>query len=226
MKKYILLFLLFPFFVQAQRMAQKGLPKSGTDNTSAPQKILPPHSSNEGPLWAYYVYQNPSFKVQLSNTTSTMEVGYAFTVSKKGMVYAFNVYAPLAGASYTISFWDGETQQLLKQKKVIIAAKDNFQNIDFDNEAVEILPNKTYVVSINTSINGTAQYNPFYILKRDNPAEKFLPYTYKHITIREGRFCFGKNADNPVFPANSNFYSTNQDVVLGLVDVNYYPTEY
>jgi hypothetical protein len=228
MKKYITLFtLLLPFCLQAQKMMQaKALPKSNADKTSAKQKILPPHSSNEGPLWAYYVNQNPSFKVLLSNTTATMEVGYAFTVSKKGMVYAFNVYAPLANATYTITLWDGDTQQPIKQKKVTIVTKDNFQTIDFDNEAVEIQANKAYVVSMNTSINGTAQYNPYYILKKENAADRFLPYTYKHITLKEGRFCFGKSADQPVYPANTNYYVNNQDVVLGLVDVNYYPTEY
>ncbi len=228
MKKYpIALLLLFPFFLRAQQViSAKVLPKTTVDKTSSQQKIPLPHSSNEGPLWAYYVQQNPSFKVQLSNTSSSMEVGYAFTVSKKGMVYAFTAYTPVANATYTITLWDSYTQQPIKQKKLTTTAKDNFQSIDFDNEAVEIQPNKTYVVSMNTAINGTAQYYPFYILKKDNPAEKFLPYTYKHITLKEGRFCFGKNANTPVYPANTNFYTSNQDVVLGLVDVGYYPTEY
>lgn len=228
MKKYsIVIVFLFPFFLRAQQViSAKALPRTVTDKTSAQQKFPPPHSSNEGPLWAYYVNKNPSFKPQLSNTTSTMEVGYAFTVSKKGMVYAFSAYAPVANATYTITLWDSATQQPIKQKKVTIVTKDNFQTIDFDNEAVEIQANRTYIVSMNTAINGSSQYNPFYILKKDNPAEKFLPYTYKHITLVEGRFSFGKNANNPVYPANKNFYNNNQDVVLGLVDVNYYPTEY
>lgn len=226
MKKYVGLFILLPLFIQAQVMAPKGLPKKNADNTSAPQKILPPHSSNEAPLWALYVQQNAYIKIQQSNTTGALDVGYAFTVSRKGVVYGFTVYSPTANATYTITLWDSATQQPLLQKKITIAAKDNFQSIDFDKEAIEIQANRTYVVSLNTAIIGTAQYYPFYILKKDNAAEKFLPYTYKHLTIVEGRYSFGKNASTPVYPANNNFFVNRQDVLLGLVDVNYYPLEY
>ncbi|MBS1511922.1 MAG: DUF4082 domain-containing protein [Bacteroidetes bacterium] len=228
MKKYIIaVLILSPCLLRAQQViSAKGLPKSTPDKTTAQPKVPPPHSSNEGPLWAYYVKNNPTFKPQLSNTTSAMEVGYAFTVSKKGMVYGFSVYAPVANATYTVTLWDSATQQPIKQKKVTILTKDNFQTINFDNEAVEIQANRTYVVSMNTAINGSTQYYPYYILKKDNPAEKFLPYTYKHITLKEGRYCFGKNANTPVYPANTDYYTSKQDVVLGLVDVNYYPTEF
>ncbi len=89
----------------------------------------------------------------LTNTTNGLpvELGYTFTASDTGTVYQIGLRLPDTGRTYTVSLWDGVTQNLLIQKDVKNAILD-FSYIDLNatNEAVHILANHIYVIGVYT----------------------------------------------------------------------------
>ncbi|MGC4103680.1 DUF4082 domain-containing protein [Ferruginibacter sp.] len=232
MKKISLIVFLLPLFIKAQVYQAKKDAMAPAPVTQAPakdlgqrQQLAMPKRSNEGPVWGFYVTENPSFNVTTSNVVAPMEVGYAFKVSRKGLLYAFSVYMPVNNAAVTVSLWDGTTHQLIKQKKIVTGNKDNFSKVEFENEAVTLDSGKTYVLSMNTAAVVAPNYYQYYLMQKGSNAQNFLPYTYQHITVTEMRYTLAQ-AKVPTYPADNNYYVNGKQVLPGLVDFAYYATQY
>lgn len=78
------------------------------------------------------------------------EIGYGFTSSRPGIVDKLGVMFPDSGKTYTVSLWDGASQQLLVQKNITIIDPSAFNYVDLipTNEFQVILPNHPYVISV------------------------------------------------------------------------------
>lgn len=231
MKKIILIIMILPGFASAQIYQAKKDAAALAPVTKPPYKepgysqMAFPKRSNEAPVWGFYVTENPSFRVTQSNVVGPIEIGYAFKVSRKGKIYAFSAYMPISNATVTISLWDGVTKQLLKQKKMTTGNKDNFSTLEFENEAVTIDSGKIYVVSMNTANTISPNYYQYYLLKKGDNNQNFLPYVYQNVTITEMRYSLSQ-APFPIYPAYNNYYTNGQQVLPGLVDIGFYKIEY
>jgi hypothetical protein len=172
---------------------------------------------------------NP-FKQWLANTGDTatltnsanglpLELGYSFTASDTGTVYQIGLRLPDTGRTYTVSLWDGATQNLLIQKDVKNAII-GFSYIDLNatNEAVHILANHLYVIGVYTVPVGIVGAGPagdnYYAIRRTDQKDIF-PMTEGYITYQHQ---YGKTSYTPAFPDNLSVY---QDFIDGICDIGF-----
>ena len=174
---------------------------------------------------AAYIAANPSITFNTTTTTDIpLEYGTVFQSSKKGIITALGVRMPLAGGVYTVSLWDYDTKQLIKQYQVTNTISTGFNYIDMEakSETVSIPANKKYVVSVFVKAAGQAQPWPYYYILKPGAAgsaESFIPFTQGSLTCTGTQFY--RNA-TPSFPDQPVLHA---DIMNGLPDVNFKATE-
>lgn len=140
-------------------------------------------------------YLKNNYTASISIASSPFELGQIFSTSVKGKIIAIGCKMPLIGR-YHISIWEEKTKKLLQTGTVSIKANymldPTFQNI----EAFEILPNKKYVISINTTSEGTLK--PYYVYS--NP---IMPFTHGSVTMHGSN---GAYSNKPIFPDYNGFH--------------------
>jgi len=181
-----------------------------------------------GPLEQFvagYMAANPSITIGTSNSIDLpQEEGIVFQSAKKGYISALGVRMPVAGGVYTVSLWDYDTKQLLKQYQVTNTVNTGFNYIDMEakGEIVEIPANKKYVASVFVKASGQSQPWPYYnIIKPDGTgsAATFIPFTQGSLT------CLGTQTGRNSVPSFPDQQVLHFDIMDGLCDVNFKATE-
>jgi hypothetical protein len=119
------------------------------------------------------------------------EEGFVFTSSKNGLITALGANMPYVGGTYTVSLWDYDTKQMLKQYPVTIPTMGfGFTYVDMEakSETVPIVANKKYVVSVFIKTIGLEKWPYYYLLMKggNNSAVNFLPFTQGSLTLLNG----------------------------------------
>ncbi|MBI3719218.1 MAG: DUF4082 domain-containing protein [Sphingobacteriales bacterium] len=186
-------------------------------------KALPYYGPLER-LVADYIAANPSVTI---NTTTTidlpLEYGIVFQSSKKGIITGLGVRMPLAGEKYTVSLWDYDTKQLLKQYEVnnIITSGFNYIDMEVRSETIAIAANKKYVASVFVKAAGQPQPWPYYYMLKPGAgsALNYIPFTRGSLTCVGTQFT--RNA-TPSFPDQQVLHA---DIMNGLCDISFKATE-
>ncbi|HEY6064480.1 MAG TPA: DUF4082 domain-containing protein, partial [Chitinophagaceae bacterium] len=172
-----------------------------------------------------FIRNNPDVRVK-TDTASDMprEEGFVFQSSKNGLITSLGVNLPYVGGTYTVSLWDYDTRQLLKQYPVTVTTMGfGFAYVDMEaiSETVPIVANKKYIVSVFIKTNGLARWPFYYLLKSDsnNTAVPFLPFTQGSLTLLNGQTLL---TSSPAFPANQVYH---MDILNGLCDIGFKATE-
>lgn len=164
-----------------------------------------------------YLQEN-SVNVTIHENDLPLEIGYSFTASDTGTIYEIGIRLPEAGKVYTVTLWDGVSKVALIQKdiKVNNASGFSYHDLYSTNEAVDILGNHTYVISVNMvpkNVVGTGG-SSFYDARRADLAAIF-PLTKSYITYQHQ---FNKITSTPAFPDQLIVY---QDYINGLCDIGF-----
>lgn len=152
------------------------------------------------------------------------EEGFVFQSAKNGLITALGVNLPYVGGTYTVSLWDYDTKQLLRQYPVTVMNKGfGFAYVDMEakSEAVAIVANKKYVVSVFIKASGPDKWPYYYLLQSggNNTAIPFLPFTQGSLTLLNGQSMI---TSTPAFPENKVYH---MDILNGLCDVGFKATE-
>jgi Domain of unknown function (DUF4082) len=152
------------------------------------------------------------------------EEGFVFQSSKNGLITALGINIPYVSGTYTVSLWDYDTKQLLKQYPATITTMGfGFTYIDLEakSECVPIIANKKYVVSVFIKTEGLSKWPYYYLLKSggNKTALPFLPFTIGSLTLLNGQTLL---TDAPAFPENPVYH---MDILNGLCDVGFKATE-
>ncbi len=164
-----------------------------------------------------YLQEN-AVNVTVHENNLPVEIGYSFTSSDTGTIYEIGIRLPEVGKVYTVSLWDGVTKTSLIQKdiKVNNATGFSYDDLNSTNEAVHILGNHTYVISVNLVPKNVvgAGGSSFYDARRQDLADIF-PFTKRYITYQHQ---FSKITSTPAFPDQLVVY---QDYINGLCDIGF-----
>ncbi|HVS94891.1 MAG TPA: hypothetical protein VHE54_00345 [Puia sp.] len=164
-------------------------------------------------------------------------VAYAFRSSGYGAVVSLGVKLPGTGYEHMVTLTDSASGQVLAQAEVptINGGHWTYVNLAIVNQAVPIVPDHGYIVSLNSLAVGNAinTYDPgnsIYIINgvylggAGNPVQAIFPFTRGEITFED----FGLTLyDNPlarlplpaVYPAGAGEVQT----APGLVDIGFIP---
>lgn len=182
----------------------------------------------EGPpeqFIAGYIQANASIFINTSSTSDLpLEYGIIFQSAKKGIITAMGIRMPVAGAKYTISLWEHETKQLLKQYKLVNAVSNGFNYMDMEaiSETVGIAANKKYVISVFVQAEGQTQPWPYYFMIKPSgagAAENFIPFTQGSLTCAGTLYT---RYNTPSFPDQPVLHN---DIINGLCDIIFRATE-
>jgi len=170
--------------------------------------------------------RNNSMVTVNEDTASEMprEEGFVFQSSKNGLITALGVNMPYVSGTYTVSLWDYDTRQLLKQYPISIAIKGfGFAYVDLEaiSETIPIVADKKYVVSVFIKTIGLEKWPYYYLLMKggNNSAVNFLPFTQGSLTLLNGQTLL---TSSPAFPENMVYH---MDILNGLCDVGFKATE-
>ncbi|MBS1948155.1 MAG: DUF4082 domain-containing protein [Bacteroidetes bacterium] len=174
--------------------------------------------SRVNPFSQYLQDNGNKVDVTLHENDLPVEIGYSFTASDTGTIYEIGIRLPDSGRVYTVTLWDGVTQAPLIQKDIKVNTTTGFSYDDLSstNEAVHILGNHSYVISVNMTQSGVAGAagDGFYNARRTDQANIF-PLTESYITYQNQ---YNKITPTPAFPDNLVVY---QDFINGLCDIGF-----
>lgn len=170
-----------------------------------------------------FIHDDPAVVVK-TDTAQDMpyEYGYVFQASKNGLIVRLGVQMPNEGAVYTVSLWDYQSQQLIKQYTVTVHGSGfSYADLQAGGNAVPVVAGKKYVVSVFSGQSDISRWPYCYILKRgnSNTAASFLPLTIGTVTILNGQFTI---TPKPAFPSTTVYHT---DILNGLCDIGFKPTE-
>lgn len=184
----------------------------------------PPYYGPLEQLVAGYITTNPSVTI-LSDSARDLPVenGIVFQSSKKGIITGLGVRMPMAGKIYTVSLWDYDTKQLLKQYDVtnVITSGFNYIDMEVKSETIAITANKKYVASVFVKASGQPQPWPYYYMVKSGigSALNYIPFTQGSLTCVGTQFT--RNA-TPSFPDQQVLHA---DIMNGLCDISFKATE-
>ncbi|RYF71350.1 MAG: DUF4082 domain-containing protein [Cytophagaceae bacterium] len=121
-----------------------------------------------------YISSDPTLTAS-SRTSGPWELGVVFSSSVAGKLTELGSKMPEPG-SYRVIVWDYDTKQLLRQKTVEQTSPDKLIMSGVD--ALPLLPNKKYVISINSQAAGT---NKKYGVV--GKSTNFMPFTKGSILV-------------------------------------------
>jgi hypothetical protein len=203
---------------EAQYKQRSSLPA----NQTVKQK---PYYGPSEQLVETFIRNNPDVRVK-TDTASEMprEEGFVFQSSKNGLITSLGVNLPYAGGTYTVSLWDYDSRQLLKQYPVTVTTTGfGFAYVDMEaiSESVPIIANKKYVVSVFIKTDGSSKWPYYYLLRSgvNNTAVPFLPFTQGSLTLLNGQTIL---TSSPAFPVNQVYH---MDILNGLCDIGFKATE-
>lgn len=190
--------------------------------------VAKPWYGPEETLLGAYLNNNDSISFHNEQVAGTpYEWGYVFTASKKGQITKVGVRMPRfvpAGPPatvYTVSLWDYESRQLIKQTTVEIEdIRFNYKELD---SPVPVVANKKYVISVFVRPAGNnAGPWPYYTIIKpglNNTAAPFLPITSGPLTLLTA---LSGSGNSPDFPATISYHT---DILSGLCDFVFVPME-
>lgn len=124
-------------------------------------------------------------------TSGPWELGISFTSSVAGKITQVGSNMPDPGA-YRVLIWDFDARTLLRQKSIEQSAPATL--VMGDVEPLEIVPNKKYVISINSRSGGVNKRYAF-VRKKDN--SDLTPFTKGSILVHNSMY---SAVETPTFP--------------------------
>jgi hypothetical protein len=110
-------------------------------------------------------------------TSGPWELGVVFSTSVAGKITQVGSKMPEPG-SYRVIIWDFDTKAALRQKTVEQTSADKLTLEALD--ALDLTPNKKYVISINSQSSGT---NKKYAFASKTGGTEFMPFTKGSILV-------------------------------------------
>ena len=165
-----------------------------------------------------YIKANPSVIIKVDTIKEIpYELGFVFQSSRKGFISGLGIRMPVAGSIYTVSLWDYDTRQLLRQYQLLDSFTNRFTFIDMEvlNETVAIPAGKKYVASIFTKATGQSEWSYYYMLQpgKAGAAISFIPFTQGSLTCVAIQSAL---SFTPVFPDQTSLHT---DILNGFCDV-------
>ncbi|MGC4103681.1 hypothetical protein [Ferruginibacter sp.] len=214
--KSILLVLLFAVQIKIHAQYKQYKPPAAKETV-----IQKPYYGAEETLIGAFWKSKPNLSFNMETATEMpYEFGYVFTTAKKGAITHFAVRMPRTIAAgpvltYTVSLWDYDTRQLIKQSQVDVT--DVRLTTKALDEEIHITAGKKYVLSVfikpvNSTENKWLYYNMI-SPGNNNSAAPFIPFTQGNLTLLNTQFT---QSATPAFPATVSYH---KDIMSGICDV-------
>ena len=194
-------------------------------SADSPHPAVPPRT-DETPVSQFAFKQDgtgdirPAFNLMSNTTEYPTEYGIEFTAAKKGVLYAVGFRMPQTG-KYILSLWDVATKTLLLRDSVDYADPSKFLYKDFSikHQDIDIEKNKKYMASVYVPRTPAGSPRSDYTL--------FQPGVYDWVPIKQSNITITGNYFTRVnVPTYPDVLILHFDVLIGLVDIGYYATEY
>jgi hypothetical protein len=129
-------------------------------------------------------------------TVSNLELGNEFYASENGTISKLGCICPTKNQAYRVSLWNFTTNNILAT--VTVTPTDSLHFFYTSITPVTITANTLYMVSINTTVNGSFLPN-YFIEQKGDPTLPF-PFSSGDITLLNEYFSFSPIT---VFPDNN-----------------------
>lgn len=144
-----------------------------------------------------------------TRTTGPWELGTVFSASVNGKITKIGTKMPEPGV-YRVIIWDFDSKQALRQKSVTQTAADKLEMTDV--EWLVLIPNKKYVISINSQADGVSR--KYSVVTKAGSAE-FLPFSRGSVLVYN---TCARSTATPAFPDGTQ---NIKNELYGFVDFSF-----
>ncbi len=177
-------------------------------------------TSMVNPFSQYLQSTGDTVTMNISYNRENLEIGYSFTASDTGTIYEIGIRLPDTTQTYAVTLWDAAHQAVLitKNIKVVNAAGFSYDDLNSTHQAVPILANHTYVISVNLTplppLAFVSSENYYYASRSDQ--KDIFPFTQGYITYHNqySMTTLGEST----FPT---VLQVSQDQINGLCDIGF-----
>ena len=161
----------------------------------------------KAPFSTAFFLSNKFYAGYIDTSTSNLEIGYLFSVTKNGKITSLMSFMPKAG-SYKVTIWDATSQAKLVQAD--ITQQNDGENVSMQIDPVSAVSGKNYLLSV------TIKPRSSYVFTTGNGSPISYPIPSGHITI------LGYREERNT--TNAAIYPTKEvnDHALGLVDLMFH----